>query len=57
LIIHQKLKPLENMIILDITCDREFVMDYIVTVILTALSLVQYTISTGGNISECVTHK
>jgi len=45
------------MIILDITCDREFVMDYIVTVILTALSLVQYTISTGGNISECVTHK
>ncbi|EDX15433.1 uncharacterized protein Dsimw501_GD15305 [Drosophila simulans] len=57
LIIHQKLKPLQNMIILDITCDREFVMDYIVTVILTALSLVQYTISTGGNISECVTHK
>ncbi|XP_039502721.1 uncharacterized protein CG1339 [Drosophila santomea] len=57
LIIHQKLKPLQNIIILDITCDREFVLDYIVTVILTALSLVQYTISTGGYISECVTHK
>ncbi|EDV59655.1 uncharacterized protein CG1339 [Drosophila erecta] len=57
LIIHQKLKPLQNMIILGITCDREFVMDYIVTVILTALSLVQYTISTGGNVSECETHK
>ncbi|XP_016957855.1 uncharacterized protein CG1339 [Drosophila biarmipes] len=57
LILHQKLEPLQNMIILDITCDRQFAMEYILTVILTALSLVQYTISCGRDISECLTHK
>ncbi|XP_017014839.2 gustatory receptor-like 43a [Drosophila takahashii] len=57
LMLHQKLEPLQNMIILDITCDREFAMDFILTVILTALSLVQYTISCDRNISECLTHK
>ncbi|XP_017061321.1 uncharacterized protein CG1339 [Drosophila ficusphila] len=57
LILHQKLEPLQNRIILGTTCDRQFVMEYILTVILTALSLVQYTISCGQSISECVTHK
>ncbi|XP_017077871.1 uncharacterized protein CG1339 [Drosophila eugracilis] len=57
LILHQKLEPLQNMIILDITCDRQFAKDYILTAILTALSLVQYTISCGQPIDECLTHK
>ncbi|XP_037714147.1 uncharacterized protein CG1339 [Drosophila subpulchrella] len=57
LMLHQKLEPLQNMIILDITCDRQFALDYILTVILTALSLVQYTISYGRIIRECLTHK
>ncbi|XP_016989699.1 uncharacterized protein CG1339 [Drosophila rhopaloa] len=57
LILHQKLEPLQNRIILGTTCDRQFVLDYILTVILTALSLIQYTISCGQSIKECVTHK
>ncbi|KAI8037308.1 hypothetical protein M5D96_010059, partial [Drosophila gunungcola] len=42
---NEKLEPLQNLIILGTTCDRQFVLDYILTAILTALSLVQYTIS------------
>ncbi|XP_017033646.1 gustatory receptor-like 43a [Drosophila kikkawai] len=57
LILHQKLKPLQNVMILDNICDREFAFDYILTVILTALSLVQYTISCGESLNECVRHK
>ncbi|XP_064554130.1 gustatory receptor-like 43a [Drosophila montana] len=57
LIVHQKLEPLLNVIILDTTCDREFAFDYFLTVIVTALSFVQYTVSTGRILDECVTHK
>lgn len=57
LIVHQKLEPLHNVIILNITCNREFAFDYFLTVLITALSFMQYTMSTGSDISECVTHK
>lgn len=57
LIVHQKLEPLHNVIMFDITCDREFAFDYFLTVLITALSFMQYTMSSDRDISECVTHK
>ncbi|KAH8412444.1 hypothetical protein KR009_002285 [Drosophila setifemur] len=57
LIIYQKLEPLQNGLLLGTTCDRQFAFDYILTIILTALSLVQYTIAGDEPINECVTHK
>ncbi|SPP86149.1 uncharacterized protein CG1339 [Drosophila guanche] len=58
LIIHQKLEPLQNLIILGTTCDREFAFDYLLTSILTAVSFVQYSLSCGDYpINECATHK
>ncbi|XP_017152205.1 uncharacterized protein CG1339 [Drosophila miranda] len=58
LIIHQKLEPLQNLIILGTTCDRGFAFDYLLTAILTALSFIQYTLSCGDYpINECATHK
>ncbi|KAM8715324.1 hypothetical protein ACLKA7_002389 [Drosophila subpalustris] len=56
LIVHQKLEPL-NVIVFDIICDREFAFDYFLTVMITALSFIQYTVSTNRNLAECVTHK
>ncbi|XP_068150791.1 LOW QUALITY PROTEIN: gustatory receptor-like 43a [Drosophila tropicalis] len=57
LIIHQKLDPMQNLIILSTKCDREFAFDFMLTVITTALSFIQYTISNGGKIDECQSHK
>lgn len=57
LIVHQKLEPLHNVIIFNITCDRAFAFDYFLTVLITALSFIQYTISSDRDVSECVTHK
>ncbi|XP_023175050.2 uncharacterized protein CG1339-like [Drosophila hydei] len=57
LIVHQKLEPLLNVIILHTICDREFAFDYVLTVIVTALSFVQYTVSTHRVYDVCMTHK
>ncbi|XP_032585139.1 uncharacterized protein CG1339 [Drosophila mojavensis] len=57
LIVHQKLEPLHNVIILHTIGDREFAFDYFLTVIVTALSFIQYTVSTNRVYKVCVTHK
>ncbi|XP_034474217.1 uncharacterized protein CG1339 [Drosophila innubila] len=57
LIVHQKLEPLLNEIVFGMICDREFAFDYFLTVMITALSFIQYTVSTNRNVAECVSHK
>ncbi|XP_060666940.1 uncharacterized protein CG1339 [Drosophila nasuta] len=57
LIVHQKVDPLQNIIIFQINCDREFSFDYLLTVLITALSFIQYTVGSNRSLKECVSHK